>query len=173
MPRWAYVPRMWSRLNSVLSLGSALRIVSATAIVSVVMIGGLKWAVPQMMLPNLLPLFLAFPAFVLMLVAQFGLLTLIRPIATIRSDKILIQHGQTATIIDTKSVTAARLTFFRDERIRLRIDYTRKSKPMSRVVGVPPDVDFDRLSEMLPVTPVIKDARDRQITRPVVQDDFE
>ena len=50
------------------------------------------------------------------------------------------------------------------DRIRLRICYTKKSKLRSRVIGVPPAVDFNRLSEMLPVAPVIRDARNRSVT---------
>ncbi|MCA9187326.1 MAG: hypothetical protein KDA99_16975, partial [Planctomycetales bacterium] len=84
---------------------------------------------------------------------------------TIRADKILVQHGQSATIIDAKTVTAAYLTFHPEDRIRLRICYTSKSKKKSRVIGVPPTVDFNRLSEMLPIAPVVRDARHRSLTQ--------
>ncbi|TVP96494.1 MAG: hypothetical protein EA381_17205 [Planctomycetaceae bacterium] len=33
------------------------------------------------------------------------------------------------------------------------------------MIGVPPTVDFERLSEMLPITPVIRDARSRRFNR--------
>ena len=101
-----------------------------------------------------------------MLVVQLGILTLIPPSATVRSDKILVQHGQSSTIIDTESVSATYLTFHSYDRIRLRICYTKKSKPKSRMIGVPPNVDFSRLSEMLPIVPVVRDARNRTHQKP-------
>ena len=82
---------------------------------------GFKWAFPQLVLPNLWPLVFALPAIVLMLVAQLGILTLIPPSVTIRADKILVQHGQSATKIDPETVSATYLTFHPDNRIRLRI----------------------------------------------------
>jgi hypothetical protein len=156
---------LWSQLNHILNPASLIRIGLGTAIVSAAIIGAFKWAVPQMALPNLWPLVLALPAILLMLVMQFGILTLIPPTATIRSDRIIVQHGQSATIIDSKTVTASYLTFHTEDRIRLRICYTRKSKTKSRVIGVPPTVDFNRLSEMLPVAPVVRDARNRSLTQ--------
>jgi hypothetical protein len=156
---------LWSELNHILNPASLIRIAVGTAIVSVAIIAGFKWAVPRMVLPNLWPLVLALPAIVLMLVAQCGILTLIPPTVTVRTDKILVQHGQSVTIIDSKTVTATYLTFHPDDRIRLRICYTKKSKTRSRVIGVPPTVDFNRLSEMLPMVPAVRDARNRSLTQ--------
>lgn len=136
-----------------------------TAIAAAAIIAGLKWAVPQIVLPNLWPLIFAFPAILLILGIQFGLLTLMPPTATIRSDRILVHHGQSSTIIDARTVTATYLTFHADDRIRLRICYTKYARTKSLVIGVPPTVDFSRLSEMLPVTPVVRDARNRSITQ--------
>lgn len=98
-----------------------------------------------------------------------GILTLIPPMVTIRADKILVQHGQTATIIDPKTVTATYLTFHAGDRIRLLLCYTKRSKTKSRVVGVPPTVDLNRLSEMLPLIPVVRDARGRSTTEDTLQ----
>jgi hypothetical protein len=161
VPRWAYTRQLWSQLNRILNPAALIRITLGTAIVSAAIIAGFKWAVPQIVLPNLWPLVFALPAILLLLVLQFGVLTLIPPTATICSDRIIVQHGQSATIIDSKTVTASFLTFHTEGRIRLRICYTRKSERKSRVIGVPPTVDFNRLSEMLPVAPVVRDARNR------------
>lgn len=165
VPRWAYTRQLWSELNLILNPTSLIRISVGTAFVSAGIIAGFKWAVPQMVLPNLWPLVLALPAIVLMFVAQCGILTLIPPTVTIRADKILVQHGESASIIYTKDVTAIYLVFHPDDRIRLRICYTKKSKTRSRVIGVPPTVDFNRLSEMLPIVPVVHDARNRSLTQ--------
>ncbi|MFO0943599.1 MAG: hypothetical protein U0930_22920 [Pirellulales bacterium] len=96
-----------------------------------------------------------------MMVVQFGFLTLIPPTVTIQAARILIQHGQAPTIIEAKSVTATYLTVHPENRIRLRICYTKKTKSKSRTIGVPPTVDLIRLSEMLPIAPVVRDARNR------------
>jgi len=165
VPRWAYTRQLWSQLNHILNPASLTRIGLGTAIVSAAIIAALKWVVPQMALPNLWPLVLALPVILLMLVLQFGILTLIPPTATMRADRILVQHGQSATIIDPQTVTATYLTFHSDDRIRLRICYTKKSKTKSRVIGVPPTVDFNRLSEMLPIAPVVRDARNRSLAK--------
>ena len=164
VPRWAYTRRLWSQLNHIINPVSLCRITIVTVVVSAVVLAGLKWAVPKFVVPNLWPIVFAFPAILLMLVAQFGILTLIPPTVTIRADKILVQHGQSATIIDPNTVTATYLTFHPDDRIRLRIRYTKKMKPKSRVIGVPPTVDISKLSEMLPIIPVVRDARNRSFT---------
>jgi hypothetical protein len=146
--------------------GSIVRIALGTALVAAAIIVGFRWAIPQLVLPNLWPVLFAFPAIILMLVVQLAVLTLIPPSATIRADKIIIQHGQSATIIESGVVTAIYLIVHRNDRIRLRICYTRKSKARSRVIGVPPTIDLARLSEMLPLWPVVRDARERHFASP-------
>jgi len=168
-PRWSYVRRLWLPLRDIFNSASLWRITLATVVVSAAIVAGFKWAVPQLVLTDLWRIVFAPPALALMLVAQLGILTLVRPIVTVRADKIFMQHGQSATIIDTSSVKATRLTFHRDDRIRLRICYTRKSKMETLVVGVPPTVDFDCLSELLPVFPVIRDARNFSLTKQTAQ----
>jgi hypothetical protein len=154
---------LWSQLNHITNPVSLVRITLATVVVSAAVVAGFNWAVPQFVLPNLWPIVFALPAILLLLVAQFGILALIPPRVTIRADTILVQHGQSATIIDPKTVTATYLTFHPDDRIRLRICYTKKSKAKSRVIGVPPSVDFNKLSQMLPIMPVVRDARNRRL----------
>jgi len=165
VPRWAYTRRLWAQLYQILNPASLLRIFIGTAIVAAAVLAGFKWAIPQMVLSNLWPLPFAFPGILLALVAQLAMLTLIPPTVTIRPDKILVQHGQAATVIDPKTVTATYLVFHPDDRVRLRIRYTKNSQAKVRVIGVPPTVDFERLSEMLPIIPVIRDARSRRFNR--------
>lgn len=164
VPRWAYTRRLWEELYHLLNLASLIRISVVAVVVSAAIIAGFKWVFPQLVLPNLWPLVLSIPGILLMLIAQLGILTLIPPVVTIRADNILIQHGESARIIDPKSVTATYLTFHSDDRIRLRICYTKKSKGKSLVVGVPPTVDFNKLTEMLPIAPVVRDARSRSLS---------
>lgn len=160
-PRWAYTGRLWSQVNQIINPASLLRIAIGTAIASGAVIAGFKWAVPQMVLPNLWPVAIAIPAIALMFVLQFAILTLIPPMVTIRTNKILWQHGQSARIIDPQNVTATFLTFHSTDRIRLRLCYMNKGKSRSHVIGVPPTVDFNLLSDLLPVTPIVRDARGR------------
>ncbi len=169
VPRWSFTRQLWSQLNHILNRASLIRISLCTVVASAVIVAGFKWAIPQMALPNLWPLVFALPAIVLMIVVQFGMMTLIPPTVTIRPDKILVQHGQSATIIDANSVTATYLTYHSDDRIRLRICYTKKSEIKTRTIGVPPTVDFNRLSEMLPMAPVVRDARNRSLARQSAQ----
>lgn len=152
-------------MNHIVNTASLIRIILVTAFVTAAMIVGVKLAVPQIVLPNLWRLFFALPTILVLLVLQLGVLTLIPPIATIRSDRILVQHGQSAMIIEAKAVTATYLTVHSDDRIRLRICYTRRSGTRTRAIGVPPTVDFDLLSKLLPIAPVVRDARNRTATQ--------
>lgn len=161
VPRWAYTQRLWAQFYHILNPASLIRISVAAVVVSAAIVAGFKWVFPQLVLPNLWLLVLSYPGILLCFVVQFGILTLIPPVVTIRADKILMQHGESARIIDTKGVTSTCLTFHSDDRIRLRICYTKKSKGMSLVVGVPPTVDFNKLTKMLPIAPVVRDARSR------------
>jgi len=173
VPRWAYVDGLWSELRSTFCPTSLARITIGTTVATAVIIGGLKWALPQLVLPNLLPVVLSLPVMMVGLVCQVGLLTLIPPMATVRADKITVQHGQSAAIIDAKSITKTSLTFYSDDRVRLRICFHRKSKTRSRVIGVPPTVNFDRLAEMLPIYPVVYDARHRLFSERMNAERFE
>lgn len=138
--------------------------------VAIAILAGFKWAIPQMVLPNLWPLGFALPGILLMVTAQFAILTLFPPTVTIRADQILIQHGESVTIIDPKTVTATYLTFHPDEKVRLRICCNKNLTAKSRVIGVPPTVGFNRLSELLPISQVARDARSRRFEQPKPQD---
>ncbi len=106
VPRWAYVPQLWAQLDQILNRASRIRIILGALIASAVLVAGFRRAVPQLVLPNLRPVVLTLLAIILLFVAQFAILTLIAPTVTIRPDKILVQHGQSATIIDPKDVSA-------------------------------------------------------------------
>ena len=134
-----------------------------TAIVAAALIVGLKWAIPQIVLPNVGELLLAFPAILLIVILQFGLLVLIPPTVTIRPERIFVQHGQSNLRIDAKTITGAYLTVHAGDRIRLRIRHTRYDTVKSRVIGVSSTVDLDRLIALLPIAPEVRDARNRSI----------
>lgn len=150
-------------MNQILNPASLIRMALGTAIVAAALIVGLEWAMPQIVLPNLGVLLLAFPAIISGLLIQFGFMILIPPTATIRPDVIVVQHGQSNLRIDAKTITGAYLTVHGGDRIRLRIRYTRNGKVRSRVIGVPPTVDLDRLTELMPIATVIRDARGRSV----------
>ena len=158
-PRWAYVDRMWAQLRHILNAASLSRIVIATAIISLLIVACIKWAMPQFVIPNLWPFLFAFPAILMMLVAQFAILTLIPPSITIRAEKIIIQHGQTARIIDQNSIRKISLAIHSQDRVRLRISYRKKGITRSRCIGVAGSVDLYQLCEHLPIFPTIRDAR--------------
>jgi hypothetical protein len=160
-PRWSYAPRMWQSLRSILNLASLLRIAVLTVVVSIAILAGFRWAFPLMVFPNLWPLLLKLPALFLVLLLQLAVLTYFQPRVTVSKSKIILQHGQTAFQIDPRTVTATYLSFHSENRIRLRICYVRKTKRKSRTIGIPPAVNFTKLAELLPIEPVIHDARNR------------
>jgi len=158
-PRWAYVSKLWRQLRCLLNPTSLIRISLVTAFLAAVIVWGLKWVMPQVILPNLWPLLLALPGILLLLILQTSLLTVIPPTATVWPDKICVQHGDSTSIVQAASVSKTFITVFSDQRIRLRICYHRKSKCRSLAIGVPTTVDLERLAELLPVWPIVRDAR--------------
>lgn len=164
VPRWAYVSKLWRQLRCLLNLASLIRISLVTAFLAALIVWGLQWMMPQVILPNLWPLLLALPGILLLLILQTSLLTLIPPTATIWPDKVCVQHGDSARIVDAASIAKTYIIVFSNQRIRLRICYVRRAKRQSLAIGVPPTVDLDRLAELLPVWPIVRDARSRAIS---------
>jgi hypothetical protein len=158
-PRWAYVSKLWRQLRCLLNPTSLIRISLVTAFLAAVIVWGLKWVMPQVILPNLWPLLLALPGILLLLILQTSLLTLIPPTATVRPDKICVQHSESMSIVDAASIARTYIIVFSNQRIRLRICYLHKEKCKSLTIGVPPTVDLERLAELLPVWPIVRDAR--------------
>lgn len=163
-PRWAHTRQLWSQIHQILNPVSLIRISFVTAILSAAIIVAFKWAMPQLVLPNLWPILVAFPAIIIGLVAQLGFLLLLPPIVIVRPDKILVANGESAVTIAADTVLETHLTFHAAGRIRLRICYTKGSRTESRVIGVPTTLDFDRLSKLLPIAPIVRDARSRSVT---------
>ena len=154
---------MWQSLRRILNLASLLRITTITIVVSVAILAVFRWSFPLRAFPNLWPLLFKLPALFLLLIVQLAVLTYFQPRVTISKSKIILQHGQSAFLIDPRSVTATYLAFHRENRIRLRICYVKKKKRKSRTIGIPPATDFAILATLLPIEPVVHDARNRQI----------
>ena len=159
-PKWSTNPKRWWVLRKyVLSTGPLVRMGSATLVVTIAIIAYLKIAFPGIALPNLWPLVFALPAVIGALVLQIGLLSLFRQRVLVTPKKILISHGQSATIIQPESLKCVTLTVYDDGKSRIRFDYSVKSKNRFKTVGLSEDCDLFRLSELLPIEIVTRDAR--------------
>ena len=131
----------------------------ATLLVAVAIIAYLKIAFPGIVLPNLWPIVFALPAVIGALVLQFGLLSLFRQRVLVTPKKILISHGQSATIIRPESLRCVTLTVHDGGKSRIRFDYSVKSRNRFKTVGLSENCDLFRLSELLPIEIVTRDAR--------------
>ena len=159
-PKWSTNPKRWWVLRKyVISTGPLLRIGFATLVVVIGIIAYLKIAFPGIALPNLWPIVFALPAAIGALVLQIGLLSLFRQRVLVTPRKILIAHGQSATIIQPESLTCVTLTVHDDEKSRIRFDYSVKSKNRFKTVGLSEDCDLVKLSELLPIEIVTRDVR--------------
>lgn len=161
VPRWFYVPRLWRTFRILFNSRSMLRIAIGSLVAGGFVVAGFKWMVPQLVIPDLWRMAFAIPGIVLLLGLELSLLSLFQPVVTLRRDRLTIQHGQSATILDPKQVIKTALTFHRENRVRLRIVYEKGGRVRHRVVGVPATVDFRKLVDMLPLKPTIRDARGR------------
>lgn len=72
-------------------------------------------------------------------------------------------YRESGLMIDAKTIKAVSLTVHAGDRIRLRLCYAKDNTVKSRVIGVPPTVDLDRLIALLPIAPEVRDARNRSL----------
>ena len=161
VPRWSYVARLWRELNCIVNLKSLIRICIVSILGCIALVGAVKIAIPNLAIGNLWPIVFALPAILLAVLAQLTLLTLIPPFVTIRKDKIQYAHGQNVIQINANQIEAIQLTVFSDTRIRLKIRYSNKRKLRILRFGVSPGIVLDSLSNHLPSSPKIVDARSR------------
>lgn len=101
----------------------------------------------------------ALPVVIGVLVLQIGVLTLFRQRVLVSPKKILISHGQSATIIQPESLKNVTLTLHDNGKSRIRFNYSVKSKSRFKSVGLAEDCDLFQLSELLPIEIETRDAR--------------
>ena len=160
-PRWAYLLRLRKQLDFISNRRSPLRIVLIVLVVAVVILTGMQWVAPQMAIPHFWRIVFVLPAIGIALALRLAVFIWIPAVVAIRPDTIIHQHGRFVTVVDSTTVKATFLTSHADDRIRLRICYVQNAKHESLVAGVPPTASLDRLTELLPVAPAIRDARGR------------
>ncbi|GAA5505308.1 hypothetical protein [Novipirellula caenicola] len=165
VPRWAFVPQLWQSLRSCLLNRHAItNIFIGTFVSCAVIIGGLKIALPALVIPNLWTVFAALPMILVLLACQFGLLAAIPPNVTLRPDRLQKTHGQTGLVIKADQFVATQLYVHREDRIRLKVRYRQRDRLRTLVLGVPSSIDLDQLVALLPISPKIRDARARSIS---------
>ena len=92
---------------------------------------------------------------------QVGLHIVSPPGVNVRKDRISVKHMLSTWRVDAENVHAIRLAVFAENRIRLRVLYSHYFERRTKTIGVALDVDLDKLIELLPVKPVVLDARKR------------
>ncbi len=157
------MPQLWKQFDGILNRKSLVRILVLALLVGVPIVMAAQRAFPLLDIVGLWRMLFMLPGILLLLALELAMLSLIFSRVLVRSDKILIQHSS-AQLIDPQIVTATYLIFHPDNKIRLRIHYCRKSRRRCCKLGMPPTVDLERLSELLPISPVVRDARTRSFS---------
>jgi hypothetical protein len=162
LPRWFQRPREWRAVQrELVNFKSLRRIFLITLIICLAIAILLKRFMPQIVFP-IFPLMSG----VLMISAMLGLqiaASIFVPFKIIISrNKIVYQRTQSAFVLKPDAICKIYLTFHSHDRVRMCICYSLKpGRRRSLLVAVPPTIDFDRLSELLPQPPIIRDARTR------------
>ena len=159
-PTWSTAQKQWWAIKKyVISVGPLARISIASLIVCGSITLAFKIAFPGMVLPNLLPLILVLPMLVGMLTLQTWALAKLGARVMVTRKKILVSHGQSATIIKPDSLTAVVLAIHDNSKERLRFCYETRGKRRLKIVGVSEDLDLDELQQLLPIEITPRDYR--------------
>jgi hypothetical protein len=154
---------LWLEIRRFFKLESLALYVIVTTVATISLIAYFKWKVPQFVTPSLWLIALPLPFFLLISALIIGTSAVLPRKVTIRTESIFQQQGDFSRMIDSKTVYSIRLIFHHEGRVRLRICYTCRSKPRSWVTGIPPTVDIQQLLELLPMEPIVRDARARKL----------
>lgn len=158
-PHWSFAPGLWSQAREILNVGSLARIYLLSTVVALVLwyVVGMPALPAKIILLGLLSAVLT--PFVGSL--QIAIHLLIPPQVWIRADSIVMLKETSVTEFKSSDVVASMLIVHSKNRIRLRITYTWGLNQRTLVLGVSPKVNLRELCEILPVPPIVRDARNR------------
>lgn len=160
MPYWFNVPHVWRTNRKYFGFWSVLRVSLLTLACGIAIIVCAQAAVPLVQLPPLWTMLIALPAVYAYLLFMVAIHLVIPARVEVRRDRVLFNHGQTTVVVKDEEIVAIRITVFADDRIRLRVTYQRQLGHLrTRTAGVARKVNLERLSQLLPVSPEIRDAR--------------
>lgn len=169
-PRLCWKTPLWSRLpaarqiwRTLFRVRSLARVTVASLLTMAVLLVGCKIAFPLFDLGIAWRMLLALPAIYLYVLVMALLQVMVPARVEVRSDRVAISQGQTATVIRPQELRAARITCFADDRVRLRLFYLWRGRLRTRTLGLAAGIDLERLCALLPVEPRIIDARRRSV----------
>lgn len=165
VPRWSYVPKMQRDCRETFNAKAIVRVGLLSAIACGAIVAGCKIAFPLLNIDLLWKAVLALPAilaaFYVMQVVHYVVHYVVQPRANVCPDYIHMSHGEYYWIAKSDCIVATYVSIFAPDRIRLRVVYVRRGRRFSMSIGVDERVSLETLSQMLPVTPRIRDARER------------
>ena len=157
--------KTWNELRTrVFSKGPLFRIVTGTAVSCALILLIFKLLMPQLNLWVVWPVIFALPAILLYLLSFLGLIYLFRPRVDCNRKRILYQIGQTAIHILYKDIVSAKIVFFAEDLVRMKLHYRKNKSIKQATVGIPAEVDFEQLLQTMGVEPRIVDARHRELS---------
>lgn len=164
LPRWDYRSKVWRQGGQIFNRRSIIRIGALSLAVGTVIIFVAQIAMPQVSLLRnallLLGCVLGTLLFLLVTMALAARLDL-RPRVSVRADRIRGHDGQRRFIIDATELRSAFIYRHHDGKVRLKLCYRRRDRARMIVVGVPPEVDLNALSNLLVAKPAIRHASSR------------
>ena len=164
-PLWSGDSAMRREGRQISSFGFVLRVSVVSALVGAAILVGFKLAFPMLAFGFLWRMIFVMPG----VMAYLWFMSLVLPFVPkhveVRRDRIVLQQGQSACVVQEDAVESIKIVVFAPDRIRLRIIYLRNGVRRSAAVAVGRKVNLDALCDLLPVAPVIRDARGRAAGR--------
>ncbi len=159
-PKWSTNSKQWWVIRKyLLSPGPIFRIIIASLIAVAVVLTAFKIAFPAIVFPNLFPLVFVMPALVAGFCLQTYVLSFLKERVMVTSKKIVVSHGESATIIKLGWLTKVILAIHDDERARIRFCYDQGGKSKFKTVGLSNEVDMNILENFLPMDIIPRDYR--------------
>jgi hypothetical protein len=159
-PYWAHCPvakKKWSFLFNRYSIISTLAVAFGLGAFLVL---GVKQLVPQLDLRMLWKLGLEIPALFALLYLYAALDRLIPARIVMKSDRIVIQRGETVGVIYFRDLSWVRLTVFSEKNIRVSLRYRTKKGEKTLRLGLPAGIKLQEFVANFRCQQQIYDARD-------------
>jgi len=158
-PYWAHCPvakKKWSFLFNRYSMISTLAV---ALVLGMLLVLGVKQWVPQVDLRGLWNLVLEIPALFALLYLYAALDRLIPARIVMKSDRLVIQRGETVAVIHLRDISSVRLTVFSEKKIRLSLRYRSKKGEKTLRLGLPAGIKLQEFMANFRCEQKVLDAR--------------
>lgn len=146
-------------MDRIVGIKALTRISLGSLAFGMVLVLGLKLAMPQIVLPPIWQMILILPGGVLYALVIVVVLILIPRRIVVSRDRIVIEHSK-KRLLECSSIRTSWLLVHGTNKVRLKLGYL-DAGGRYRIcrIGLTPTIDLQTLCDLLPVYPTIHDAR--------------